>query len=250
MVLDNILDPILGPLLNLPDVAALAIVAVVISLLVTLVTKFATNQDLMKRLKEEIKELQKEARDLKDNPSKAMEVQRRAMDTNMKYMMQSMRSTLITFLPIVIIFGWMGAHYAFDTIGPGQEFMITAALDKNANGPVTLTVPESFEINGDAAKEATGEEINWLITGTQQGTFDVAINYGDQQHAKQIIISNDRDYAPQTTKVKDSDVKAISIDYSKNIVLNIFGLKLGWLITYIIFSIISALTLRRIFKVY
>ena len=39
----------------------------------------------MKRLKTELKELQKEMKELKNHPEKAMAVQKKAMDTNMKY---------------------------------------------------------------------------------------------------------------------------------------------------------------------
>ena len=72
-----------------------------ITLLITLIYKFTTDQDLMKQLKAELKELQAEMKALKSEPEKAMEVQKRAMQTNMKYMMQSMKATLFTFIPII-----------------------------------------------------------------------------------------------------------------------------------------------------
>ncbi len=65
MVFETLLDPIFSPLLNLPTLLAITLLSFLISLIITLIYKFATDQDLMKRLKEEMKELQKEMKDLR-----------------------------------------------------------------------------------------------------------------------------------------------------------------------------------------
>ena len=68
--------------------------------------------EYMKELKGEMKEFQKEMKDLKDDPKKMMEVQKRAMEKNMKYMLQSLKPTLFTFIPLILIFGWLRSYYA------------------------------------------------------------------------------------------------------------------------------------------
>lgn len=108
---NNLLDALLGPLLNMPDPYGLLAISFMITGLITLAYKFMTDQELMKSLKEELKEIQKELKKLKDNPEKMMEVQKKAMEKNMKYMMHSMKPTLITFIPIIIIFGWLRNYY-------------------------------------------------------------------------------------------------------------------------------------------
>ena len=65
-----------------------------------------TNQELMKKLKEEMKDYQKQIKELRSNPARAMESEK-AMESNMKYMSHSFKPTLITIIPIFIIFGWM-----------------------------------------------------------------------------------------------------------------------------------------------
>ena len=129
MGLFNILDPILnvviGPLINAGYLIALIVLALAINLLLLLIYKKTTNQELMKRLKDEMKELQNETKTLKDHPEKMMEVQRRTMETNMKYMKQSLKPNLYTFIPIIIILGWMSTQFAFLPIMPGDEFNVT-----------------------------------------------------------------------------------------------------------------------------
>ncbi|MBI4447344.1 DUF106 domain-containing protein [Candidatus Woesearchaeota archaeon] len=97
--------------MNLGEPYGLIIISFILTLIVTLAYKFFTDQKLMKELKEEMKALQKEVKELKDHPEKMMEAQKKAMEKNMKYLMHSMKPTLITFIPIILIFGWLRQYY-------------------------------------------------------------------------------------------------------------------------------------------
>ena len=89
MALNSILNPILSPILLLPPFWAVVIFSVIVSLTITIVYKFMTDQTLMKQLKDEMKELQKEMKELRGHPEKLMAVQKKSMETNMKYMTKS-----------------------------------------------------------------------------------------------------------------------------------------------------------------
>lgn len=93
--LDTIFNPWLGPLLNLPAFWTILIISAGITLLVTIVYKYTTNQREMKQIKDDLKKYQKEMKETKDT-KKLMEVQKKALDLNMKYMMSSFKSTLYT----------------------------------------------------------------------------------------------------------------------------------------------------------
>jgi uncharacterized membrane protein (DUF106 family) len=122
MAFENFLDPVFSPLLYLHPFISVTILSFLISLIIIVIYKYTTNQTLMKSLKDELKALQAEMKLLKDQPQKMMEVNKRAMETNMKYMMHSFRSTLFTFIPIIFIFSWMSANYAYEPIAPGENF--------------------------------------------------------------------------------------------------------------------------------
>lgn len=55
--------------------------------------------------------MQKELKELKDNPEKFMEAQKMMMEKNMQYMKHSMKPTLITFVPLILIFGWLRLRF-------------------------------------------------------------------------------------------------------------------------------------------
>ena len=121
----DFLNVVFAPLLKLPILWTVIILSFIVSIIIIIITKYTTDQALMKKLKGDLKEHQKQIKELKGNPAKAMEVQKKSMELNMKYMMHSLKPTLITFIPIILIFGWMSSTFAYESIKPGQEFSVT-----------------------------------------------------------------------------------------------------------------------------
>lgn len=244
------LDPVFNPLLQLPIAWVILIISFVIALIISVIYKYTTDQDLMKRLKEEMKALQKEMKELKQNPEKMMAVQKKAMETNMKYMMQSMKSTLFTFIPIIIIFGWMNAHLAYEPIMPGQDFTTTVQFEEGASGEIELTsFPKGITIDGYAAKEVKDGKVSWLLNG-DTGEYQLEYKFDGQTYKKDVLITDEHDYKTPLTKLKDGKISAIQIDNQPLKVFNLFGWKIGWLGSYIILSIIFSMLLRKLMKLY
>jgi len=108
---DSFFNYIFGFLINWNKFIALLIISFILTLITTLIFKFLTDQHLMKTLKEEIKLSQQEAKNHKNNPKKLIEIQKQAMEKNIKLMMHSMKPMLFTFLPIIIVFSWLSKTY-------------------------------------------------------------------------------------------------------------------------------------------
>ena len=243
----DFLNIIFSPLLRLPALWAVIITSLVISVIIILITKFTTDQSLMKKLKEEMKEYQKQIKELKGNPAKAMEVQKKAMESNMKYMMHSLKPTLITFIPIILIFGWMSSTFAYDSIKPQQEFSVTAIFD-NANGEAGLSAPEGIILIDGAAKKIENNQATWNLKG-EEGEHTIELSYDGEKQQKDVLITSTDKYI-EPVKKTSGKIKSIRINYKPRKILNLFGWKLGWLGTYIIFSIIFTMSLRKLLKVY
>jgi uncharacterized membrane protein (DUF106 family) len=160
-----------------------------------------------------------------------------------------MRSMLFTFIPIILIFGWMNSHLAYDPILPGQEFTTTISFYNGINGNVELIVPEGITANGDINKTISDSEIKWILKG-ESGEYLLEYKLNGKSYTKEVIITNKQAYAKVLKPVKDKVIKQISIDNNKTKVLNLFGWKLGWLGAYIILSIIFSTILRKMLKIY
>ncbi|MBS3132307.1 DUF106 domain-containing protein [Candidatus Woesearchaeota archaeon] len=243
----NILDSVFSPLLRLDSFLAVFLMSLLVSVIITLIYKYTTDQNLMKRLKDEMKALQKDMKSLKKEPQKAMEVQKKAMQANMKYMTQSMKSTLYTILPIIIIFGWMNANFAYEPIMPGQDFTVTASFAKGTSGDIEINVPEGMQIGGDAKKSIEGDSAKWVLSG-EEGEYLLLFNYEGEQFDKDVLITREQAYKPVAKKIKDDKLKSISIENEKKKILPVVGW--GWLGTYIILSIAFSMALRKALKIY
>src|SRR3990167_5866223 len=148
--LDPVLNPVLGPFLNWNPALLILFVSLIISLIITVVYKFATNQKEMKRLKEQQKEFQKSMKDLRHNPEEMMKIKKEAMKSNMDYMKHSLKSSLITMLPIILFFSWMAGHLSFEPIYPGETYSVTATFAKGVTGDAELVADDGTELLSDA----------------------------------------------------------------------------------------------------
>src|SRR3989344_3693090 len=193
MAFSSFFNFIFAPLLKLPILAAIIVISFLISLLIIVITKYATDQALMKRLKEEIKEYQKQAKELKSEPAKAMEVQKKAMEVNTKYMMHSFKPTLITFIPIILIFGWMSSTFAYESIKPGQEFSITSFFGNGVEGDVQISASEGISIVGNKTQKIENSQAAWKLKGNE-GEHILEFIYGDERQQTSVLISNDHKY--------------------------------------------------------
>ena len=244
----DFLNIIFAPLLKLPILWTIIILSFLVSIIIIVITKYTTDQALMKKLKDDIKEYQKQIKELKGNPAKAMEVQKKAMELNMKYMMHSLKPTIITFIPIILIFGWMSSTFAYESIKPLQEFSVSAFFDKSINGNAEIIVTEGIEITDEKNKKIENGKATWALKGAE-GEHILEFAYNNEKQQKSVLITNTEKYIEPIKKTSGA-IKSIQIDYKPRKILNLFGWKLGWLGTYIILSILFTMTLRKFMKVY
>lgn len=249
----DFLTPVFKPLLALGPFWAILILSLVISVIITLVYKWVTNQELMKSLKLEQKEMQQKIKSLKDNPQEMMKVQKEAMKKNMEYMKHSFKPTLITLLPIIIIFGWMTAHLSFEPIYPGETYSIIAFFEKGVSGQAELFPDKETELLSDAVQNINSE-VAWKLKSKTEGMHLLEIKHGDQSYVKKVLVTTELAYEEPVAVFQHSDLKQIQIDYNKLKPLgpdfSLFGWQPGWLGLYIIFSLIFSMGLRKILKIY
>ncbi len=249
MGINSFFDMIFGPLLALPDFWAIVLLSFLISLIVTLIYKYTTDQNLMKQLKDEIKELQKEMKELRSKPEESMKVQKKMMETNMKYMTSSLKSTLITFIPIFLIFGWMNSNFLYEPIKPNQDFAVSAFFAEGASGEIKIAAPSQIKVSGSEKKDIKDGKVSWILRG-EKGEHLLEFEHAGEKQSVNVLIDDNKYYNPDK-KIKDGKIKEIKVDLKKLIVMPI-GYKdwIGWLGTYIIFSLVFSMGLRKVMKLY
>jgi uncharacterized membrane protein (DUF106 family) len=125
MVLESFFNSIFGWAVEISPLTGVVVVAFVMTLLVTLIYKFMTDQEAMKNLKQEMKDLRKEIKLAAQDPVKMAELNKISMEKSMQQMKQSLKPTLITMLPLIFVLGWLKTTYEPLTL---NLFGITSSL--------------------------------------------------------------------------------------------------------------------------
>jgi len=112
MVLDSFFNFIFGGILKLGGPWNIIIISFLLTLFVNLIIKLFTDQNVMKRLKEESEFFKNEMKKFKNDPQKLIETQKKAMESSLNYMKHSMKPMLITLLPLLLIFNWLGKTFS------------------------------------------------------------------------------------------------------------------------------------------
>jgi len=257
-VTNPILDPVFGFMLKLPPSWAIILISLIITLVVTIIYKKATDQELMKTLKQDMKAIQKEIKELGYQHPKTKILQKQTMELSMKQMKESFKPMIWTMIPILILFGWFATHLAYYPILPMEEFTTTMSFNSYVENNITMVVPEGVEIIGDSImpieKIMKDGMFGDKYIGTAQftlkgekGTYLLEYQVGKQSYFKEVIITNEKLYAEPLELVNDkvTGLKTINID---NKPIKLFGL--SWFWAYIICSLVFNMALRKILKIH
>ncbi|HIG96358.1 TPA: DUF106 domain-containing protein [Candidatus Woesearchaeota archaeon] len=254
-----VLDPLLSPLLKLGPFWVVLILSFVIAFFINLITKLFTNQEEMKNLKDELKKVQQQVKEVGNDAEKRMELQKKAMDKNFAYLKHSLRSTFITIIPLLILFGWMQLHLGFVPLHIDQPFTTSLAFAEGITGSVSIDAPNLELIpstaNGTVAQEkeklVVDGKASWALRG-KPGDYVLSYKFMNKTYTNEVSIKEQGEsgYKIPNTLVRDGIIKSIDVQLEKIVVLEVFGLKLSWFWAYIIFSIVFSLVLKKLMKVY
>ena len=86
-------------------------ISIAVTLTMTLVSKYFTNQDRMRELKTVQKTCQIKLKENKDNVKKMAEIQKQMLECNMEMMKHSMKPLLFAFIPLILLIGWLKGVY-------------------------------------------------------------------------------------------------------------------------------------------
>lgn len=242
-----VLDLLFGWVLALDLWLGIFALAFIITLLMTLVYKWATDQQEMKRLKKQLKDLQAKMRKQRDNPKKAMQLQKKLMSLNGTYMKKSLKPALYTFIPIIIVFGWMATNLAFAPVMVGDSVVVSVELEQ----PAYVSIEASgVSVDGALEQETLERQVSWQLVAEEEGVHTLVFSTREGASASRDLVVGS---LPDASIVSlDAPFKEAEVDYPKATPFgdfSIFGYEPGWLATYIFFSILLSVLLRKLLGV-
>ena len=246
------MDPISEFVFSLPPIVSIAMVALLVTLFTSLVYKFVTDQNMMKILKKELKDLQKMMKEHRDKPEKVMALQKKAMEKNMEYMKHSMRPTLFTMIPLILLFGWLNSHIAYYPLVPGETFEVWADMQTGAEGFVELEVyppTPNFEILSDNPQEISEAEVRWMLRGPE-GEYLLRYTFSGETLEQEIIVTQQPEYRQPTQQVRSDKFRSLNVGNQRVEPLSFIGLNWSWIWSYILLSILFSTIIRKSLKIH
>jgi uncharacterized membrane protein (DUF106 family) len=90
---------------------SLVVISVLVSFISTIVTKYTTDQAMLRSIKERQKEIQKELKKCKPGDCKYQELQSEILSLTGKMFKNSFKPLLITMVPFLILFYWLRGFF-------------------------------------------------------------------------------------------------------------------------------------------
>jgi len=91
---------------------SIIIISFVATLIITVLNLLLTNKHLMKEIQERQKRLREEMKKYRDNPEKMMEINKQIMEDFPKQMKESLKVSMVTLIPFLLLFKWMRGIFA------------------------------------------------------------------------------------------------------------------------------------------
>jgi uncharacterized membrane protein (DUF106 family) len=111
-----VLDPTFGRLLDYNVNLGLILITAFMTLVLTLVQKFTTNQEELRKLKQEQKLLQHEMKQYRDHPEKLLELQKKQLEFMPRTLDLTMGSLAYTTIPILLFFRWFTDYFTMNPV--------------------------------------------------------------------------------------------------------------------------------------
>ncbi|PCJ57372.1 MAG: hypothetical protein COA79_16015 [Planctomycetota bacterium] len=158
-------DPFLSWLLNLPRDVALVIIAVATSFIMTIVRKWSTNQDLLKRCDDDKKRLKVLIKTAKENKDKEA-IKRYRSSLGMiggKCMMAEFKPLIWVIIPIAILGTWAFNRMGFFAPKAGENIQITGYFPVADCGDLVFLMPEEgIEVVSSEKDSKLTEPSSWI----------------------------------------------------------------------------------------
>ncbi len=269
-ILDPALDFILNPLIDMGYIPALVVLAFVFTFALTFLQKKVTDQELLKRIKEEMKELQNEMKLLKDNPGRMREIQSQIAATNMKAFKQSIKPSLYTIIPFIVIFGWLNANISYLPLMPGDEFTVT--LTTVEDEVARIIAPRGMTLLTNETQKTVDETVTWGLKAEREGRFTLEFEVDKGIVSKEVTVTTgkrdgspvkaartvfDYVYSPSKEHLTAQELENVRMISVSNKQVKPYGdvgflpnWMEGWIATYIVLSLVFNIILRKVMKVY
>ena len=258
----SLLDYPLGWMLSLPRDLTIVLVALGTSLLLTLVRKWTTDQNMMRRCRDDLvrlAQLKREAKQAGDKPAlKRMQATEGVIKwTQMK---AELLGLAVSIAPIALLATWAYERLEYLPPKTNQNIVIRAEFPLSSVDHLThIVLPAGIETTGapiqvvrKVSDDAKGVA-EWNVRMTNAGESELLIRHRGET-VRHPLSAGQRNYAAPVVEHNDGSILATKTVLEQPKFLGLVpGIdRIGfapWLVAYLVLAVVMAPCLRRVLKV-
>jgi uncharacterized membrane protein (DUF106 family) len=252
-----------------PPVLGLSVISALVGIGMLWVFRKTSNQKGMKAVKRKVYAALLEMRVFADEPSVTWRAQKSLFAANFHYMGMALQPALVMVLPVALLLIHLEAFYGRAPLPVGHEAVVTMAM----SGPLDLAgaaqrpapelkAPAGVSVETPAVRIADERQISWRIrpvtAGSAQLQFtveglpvDKTIESGAGKRfvpGRSVSGALSAIWDPDEKRIPSAAVEWIDVRYPEAWI-EIFGLRLNWLVWFLLVSMVAALLLKKRFGV-
>lgn len=264
-----LVDLFLGPLLGLPAVVSLLVVALATAAAMLPVVARTSDQRRLRQTKRGIHAALFEIRLFNDDLRAVLRALGDALRHNLVYLRLSLVPLAWLAVPLTLLVAQLHAVYGYGGLEVGMPAIIKvelrpAAASTRATPDAMLEAPSGLRVETGAVRVAALNEVLWRIIPTAEGEHTITVRIGDSSATKTVRVANGPArrsprrispglveqllYPSEAPLPTTGSIAAISVAYPETGVV-VLGWHVHWMIVYAVLSVVTALLLARRFGI-
>lgn len=274
---------LLAPFATLPSQVALVVIAAVAGVLAAVAFRYTSNQQALRRVADQIRANLLAMRLFKDDLRSVLGAQAGLLKASVLRLWYSLPPLAVLIVPFVLLLAQLSLWYEYEPLAPGDQAIVEVHVAPDAwaeYSGLELLAPDGIDVAGPVrAVAAAGNSprlnvISWRLepqtVPAGEEPLRLRLRLGDQVVAeKQLVVRNDHGanrlafvsplrpgpsfwdrllYPGEPAFPADSPIQKIAISYRAR-ANTLFGLRIHWVITFFVVSILAALAVKPLVKV-
>ena len=248
-----------------PPVVSLTVIAALVGVGMLWVFRRTSDQTRMKAVKRRVYASLLELRVFADEPAVTWRAQKSLFAANFRYMGLALRPALVMCVPLAVLLLHLEAFYGRAPLPVGRDTTVTMAMRAPFNSQEPVPQLEAFgqvAVETPPVRAVDERQVSWRIRPVFGGSGRLLFTVAGKPVRKTIESGNVQRFIPGRSvssaiavvwnptekRIPSPEVEWIEIRYPEARI-DVFGLRLNWIVWFLFVSIVSALLLKKRFGV-
>jgi len=207
-----------------------------------------SNQPAIRATKKRLQARLLELRLYADDPRVVFQAQKYLLLENLRYFLLMLRPALFATLPMVLLLVVLEGFYGHRALMPGEAAIVTVQMRTPLpDGPAPrLLAPDGVKVETPAVRDLDERQVSWRIRAEQSVNGQLRLLVAGRE--LRVRLSPEWLLYLGEAPLDGDTVEWIEIGYPPGEV-SIFGLRMHWLIWFLVISMAAALLLKGKFRV-